>query len=704
MSADRLLTTVLGLFQDVHDAPKTDQILGTTASLLTTLTNPLNISLLTSHFLTAATIWNPFSSPSQTCLRVMSVFSTAAVRVRTAEADGLLSHTMHGSEGWARAVARGADERSARWQHLLCLAGVLTGLEGSDRRSLSTSMRRTVEDAVAKAANMALLEARDAHNPALVRTAVTLALTYTFPLLSEPARGLIDADALVPAALDSMLGAEGLDGGICMGGAITNEVQMDRRGLLDWSPKSRSFISLQQVSSQPLVRSLGPLAKVVAYGIEKAKLPRVVLDSQERLLDFSRQLMHHWRSNRLSQLDPLDELALLTPETTQGTWPIMLQTQKNILFACVIVLQAIVSRAMLDRHLVNNSILPLTTAAKTLHVLRNLSFISSRAGNSAFQIYLFTYLSSIDILTRNGEICVELLRQILPHSASIGQVPFSALDRALDLFYLTLAEHLPLSLTPDACEVMVIRPAMVYISAASSRVTPTPRMVELFEAAHSAVLSALCCPQNAPLTVKLVPTYVETLFESFPHRISARQFRMATKTIMQIISPPFPISATHPDLVETLLEMIRFRADNTASTVPVPPGEGESPTAAAVQAGDKLAKAEVPLSEQTALVLTMVDSLPFLPLSIMEDWLTVTAISLNKVMDEGLREVVKQRFWDVLVSGELDVDRAVLGVAWWGTKGGREMVLFGPAHGQSGPDNFLMSGAIVDGAGRESKL
>ena len=49
------------------------------------------------------------------------------------------------------------------------------------------------------------------------------------------------------------------------------------------------------------------------------------------------------------------------------------------------------------------------------------------------------------------------------------------------------------------------------------------------------------------------------------------------------------------------------------------------------------------------------------------------------ISDPSLREPVKRRLWDVLVSGELDVDRAAIGVAWWGTKGGRELVLFGAA-------------------------
>jgi hypothetical protein len=77
--------------------------------------------------------------------------------------------------------------------------------------------------------------------------------------------------------------------------------------------------------------------------------------------------------------------------------------------------------------------------------------------------------------------------------------------------------------------------------------------------------------------------------------------------------------------------------------------------------------------------------------------MTLAAGAVNEVADPALREDARRRFWEVLASGEMDVERAAVGVAWWGTKGGREMVLFGraPARG----DQLLMSGAILDETG-----
>lgn len=40
-------------------------------------------------------------------------------------------------------------------------------------------------------------------------------------------------------------------------------------------------------------------------------------------------------------------------------------------------------------------------------------------------------------------------------------------------------------------------------------------------------------------------------------------------------------------------------------------------------------------------------------------------------------ESCRERLWEVLSGGEMDVERSQLCVAWWTTRGGREMALFG---------------------------
>jgi hypothetical protein len=96
------------------------------------------------------------------------------------------------------------------------------------------------------------------------------------------------------------------------------------------------------------------------------------------------------------------------------------------------------------------------------------------------------------------------------------------------------------------------------------------------------------------------------------------------------------------------------------------------------------------------MVLTLIDTLPYLNPDILEEWLYRAAISVNSIGDEGLKQVCRERFWEVLSGGEMDVDRAALSVAWWTTKGGRDIVV----DGTDEADKFLMRGGLRE----QSKL
>ena len=238
-------------------------------------------------------------------------------------------------------------------------------------------------------------------------------------------------------------------------------------------------------------------------------------------------------------------------------------------------------------------------------------------------------------------------------------------------------------MSPGTTESLIVTPASPYLNP-----TANVHLLEIFEAAHSAMLAALAAPQNGPLTAKILPFYVESLFNSFPTNLSPRQFRFAFKALMQITSPPNQLAASEPMLAETLLELLHHRALHAPAT-PLPPSVAVKSEADAHM---------FPLSEQAVLLLTLLDALPHLPLGILEEWLPLAADLLNAVPDRGMREHCRARFWEVLESGEMDVERSAICVGWWGSRGGRERVMSGGSDG-GGP---FMSGAL--GAERESRL
>ncbi|UNI14049.1 hypothetical protein JDV02_000727 [Purpureocillium takamizusanense] len=701
MPADRLLNTVLQYYQDVHDGPKTDQIIGATTHLLTHLSNPLNLGVLTSQLLAAPAIWHRQDGP-RTAMRIIGIYHTAAVRVHEMETEErdkhlptpalpLLQQREGGGGGlrcdeWTRAVVKGADDRSRRWQHLLVLTGVLMGMEGSDRRALSRGLRNTLEQAVVTAANLAL--EHNVEDGLLAAASIVTALNFAFPLLSDHYKTQINCSALLPMTIWAITGEEGFCDGEFLK-AVARDTAVNAAHALHWPANAPSSQLLQDMDKQPLMANMGPLSKLAGFAVEHAHDTAAVLHAQDALVVFTQRVLDNWQKTALSSVDPSFEDTYLTPETRQRTWPMLWQTLRKLLFGAVAVLQTMVSRSLLDPKMLAHGMGP-SIAAKSLHILRNLSFISSRQGNSSFQVYTFSYLTSIDVLTRDPVVCDGFLRELRP--ADVAPIPMTHLQRTLDLFYLNIAEHLPLTLSVDSCENLIVKPAMTYLSHDGPM---SPSMIELFESAHSAILSVLSCPQHSPLTIKLTPFYIVKLFESFPHQISPRQFRVAFKTVMEIVSPPFPIAAMEPQLSETLLEMLRSSLP-TASTAPLPP------TPDTLSRNGEAAEDEAPLSAQSALVMTLIDSLPFLPLPLVEEWLAITAQAMNEIADPRLRTPVRDRFWDVLVNGEMDVERSTIGVAWWGTKGGRELVLFG-AQGEA-PAMPMMSGALLSDGDKSSRL
>lgn len=183
----------------------------------------------------------------------------------------------------------------------------------------------------------------------------------------------------------------------------------------------------------------------------------------------------------------------------------------------------------------------------------------------------------------------------------------------------------------------------------------------------------------------------------FPENLSARQFRLAFKTVIQVTAPPSPLANSQPLLPSILLEVVRDRALH-ASTTPIAltaqnsstPDLGNSP----------------PLSAQAVLILALVDSLSFLRVDDLKEWLPLTAELINVIPDRAMRQACVDRFWEALSGGEMDVDRAHCCVAWWSTRGGRELLLFGAEPAPTGPDDDqgpYMSGA-VGGVAPENKL
>ncbi|EME45294.1 hypothetical protein DOTSEDRAFT_71108 [Dothistroma septosporum NZE10] len=692
MPADRLLGTLLRALQTYAEQEDTPRLFGTASSLLTTLNNPLNVTLLTSQILLAPAIWlRP--EGLRTCMRCLSVFHAAA-RALLKHEDALIEgaadqdsvtlqpeRTLPKDE-WIKAALGGADEHSPRWRHTLVIAGLLLGFGRTEDENLSQSMRDTLGTALVTATNLALEETPE--DDELGLASITLALNHCFPYLPNHQRAQLDYGLVLPVLVRATLhSSEGLQSAYFLG-ALDRDVLLQHDDRLEWSEQSASYQHIQATISSPLIGSLGPLARLIGHSIEQVKESWRVNAVLNDLETFAKTLHTQWRQNKLSSVEVTEQQQRLSERTLNITVPTLWSLLQSVMFASVIVLRSALGRLLGDSTLANDVTAP-TMAKQSLYILRSFYFVTTRQGPATFSQYNFVSYSAMDILGQYPLEAQSFLRDIRP--TYVGNVAEHPLERNLDLFFLNTAEHFTLVLPPHVSEELLLPTVTCYLAAGGKG-----QLLSIFEAAHSVTLAVFSAPQNADATINNLPLYVDSLFKVFPLNLSARQFRLAFRTLLKLTSPPSSLSLTRPMMPAILLELLHERAQHS-STTPIPIHSGT--TEAAVETPD-------PLSEQAVLTLTVLDGLTQVPLDLLDEWLPLTAEMIHAIQDGGMREHCQQHFWHILTGGELDPERSRVCHAWWSNGGGKEWILYADRGDDDDDDDALMSGGLQ--GGQESKL
>ena len=502
------------------------------------LANPLNVTLLSSQLLTSPAIWDN-SASLQTCRRILGVFSAAATAILQNDiADQPRTpYTKRRGlerEAWVKAVVNGADEKSPRWRHLPLLSGILLGFEAQNRQGLPPQIRRKLESALARAIQLSLEETKAFDGVAA--HCITMVLNYTFEFLSDWERSQFDYGRLLPIMVQAaFFSREGLEG-IYFLGAIDREIVEVQGKKFKWPSHSYTYNHVKSIASRPLVSSLGPLSRLIAHALENVPDADLVLNTVNSVSDFVRTLMVQWRQNKLSEVDPSEEADFLDVESLKTTIPDLWKLLRSCMFSVIIILRAVLGRVLNDLVLAaGRSMIPLSIrrylhaetnnapgapflSMQILHIIRNLSFISLRIGQDASSQYMFVNLAAIDILTQYPDLAENFVRTIKP--SELGQIPEHPLERCLDLFFLNTVEHFTLVLSPESNDELVISAALPYLASGGDN-----KLLEIFEAAHSVVLSVFAAPQNAEITAKYLPFYIDNLFLVLPicHYVRGQQ-------------------------------------------------------------------------------------------------------------------------------------------------------------------------------------
>lgn len=329
------------------------RLLGSATTLLTLLSNPLNVTLLTSQLLSAPSIWqNP--DGLRTTIRILSIFNSAAMQLVHMEDIPKKDHPFAaqrglGREDWVVAVVKGADDRSPRWRHLCVLAGLLIGFEGRGNQSISMSLRRKLEGATVKAVNMALQE-REPSNE-LPGNSIAMILSSVFDLLSDNEQMNLDNNLLLPILIHAPLfSKEGLQYGYFLS-TIDSDVVQKEGTKFDWSTKSCTYVQFERMTTGPLITSLGSLSRLTAFCVENVPNTDLLSIMITDLSAFTRSLCVQWRQNKLSEIDITEESIYLSEESLRATIPSLWHVLKSTMFAIVIVLRSLLGRVLGDNRM-----------------------------------------------------------------------------------------------------------------------------------------------------------------------------------------------------------------------------------------------------------------------------------------------------------------------------------------------------------------
>ena len=325
-------------------------------TLLTTLNNPLNVSLLTSQLLQAPALWTR-PDGLRSALGFLSVFHSAAKRrfqsqltdsEKVNDSFRLETEPQISVNDWIRAIINGADERSPRHRHLLVLGGILTSLENNHEEIISQSLWRTIQSAFIKAANISLI---DPTTDELADQTLVLAVNYAFPHLSDFERSHLDYDHLLPMLMHAMLHSpEGLRSGYFLSAADA-DIHQASGNQFTWSSSSTSFYQIQKIASNPLVASLGPLSRLASHTVGQVSDPCLVSSLVEDVAEFSKTLHAQWTKNKLSEVDAAEENLYLSQETCSQTLPTLWKLLRSTLYSIVIILQSAIGRTLGDANL-----------------------------------------------------------------------------------------------------------------------------------------------------------------------------------------------------------------------------------------------------------------------------------------------------------------------------------------------------------------
>ncbi|KAL8994892.1 MAG: hypothetical protein Q9169_005266 [Polycauliona sp. 2 TL-2023] len=486
-------------------------LLSSAATILALLTNPSNVTLLTSQILQSPALWGP-STKLPTIVGITGIFRSASSHLhRLHDNSGAPTSLDHprslALEEWTAAVIKGTDRALPRTRNVLVFSGLLQGLRSPPSSGLSTQLQYELANSV----NLSLRS--NSSRSAMTDCALIIAVSQVFNLLGASTKHTLDHDLLLPTLTDAVFFSDqGFHQGYFLG-TIDADVAESSGQKFDWSARSHSYLQLQAIASGPLIADLGPLSRLAAFSVEHATNLMTLSRLLQDLFEVARSLCVQWRQNKLSEVDASEENLFLSDNTIKKTLPLLRRFLRSGMFSIMVILTAYTGLLLSDSHVPKEIAVP-SSAVQMLKILRNLYFISSPLNSDTLSQYSFVNLTAVDIILQYPMFAEALLIEIQPRE--VGVMPQHPLDRCLDTYFMNTAEHFTSVLNPKIADELLMNAASPYLGTNDDR-----NSHEAFEAAHSVMLAVLAAPHNVDLAASRIETYIERLFEAGHKRPNA---------------------------------------------------------------------------------------------------------------------------------------------------------------------------------------
>lgn len=356
--------------------------------------------------------------------------------------------------------------------------------------------------------------------------------------------------------------------------SLSADVSRSTDGKVSLKADSTTFDALQNISSATLFPLIGPLSRLLSRALAKAvtsltpdELSSFLLGTADhnmtdegelfpilvRMSRLASNLEHSWLASSLAVLgdDQVDERS--KKDTTQ-MWAIF----KTVLFSYTMVFDSLINAIVemcpsptliippvvigetdglvnpsrRDRKWpsVSTSNLPppyLQIVQTTLSTFSHLYWITSTFGSDGFDVYRKVFYSSLDVLGRDGEACIQLLELIAPEQVEgTNLLELNAAKRSRTTYFLNVVEQLVAVLPNEVIEQMILPICRPYLE--------DTRFQDTFESAHSVILALYRNKKRC--TLELGPFYVNLLITSFPGLLNSTQFEYAYTTIVSALS------------------------------------------------------------------------------------------------------------------------------------------------------------------------